>query len=528
MRIATRIRLGAVFAVIIAAVAGVVLLAGLQSVDSALSRGAQATEALTSVFELSMLTTDYLANHEPRAQAQWHDEYISLTALLAEIEVREDDEAVIARFEENLVVAHEAFEEIHTTHERSHATDQAVAREYELRLTSRLLVLMQSMVTDAVLLERHAADDARSAQQLTIIVVMLVSAVGVLTMTLIGLSTNRTIIVPLEALRQSAARVGRGDLDVRSGIESPDEVGEFAMAFDNMVHGLQQSYVMLENENTERRRAERELSEYRDHLEQTVQDRTAELMVVNEDLQRATRAKDDFLASMSHELRTPLNSVIGFTDLMLKGRTGELNDEQRRQIRMVNDAGQQLLSLVNEVLELSRIDAGVLSILDAPFDPTEAVGRLVEMMAPVAAGKGLDLNWSAAETVPHRIVTDRGRLDQILLNLIGNAIKFTAHGGVDVVVRAEGPDAIAFSVEDSGIGIAPADFEAVFEHFRQVQTGPAGEAGAGLGLSISRRLAEALGGTLTVASEVGEGSIFTLTLPVERAAREPDVTDAEG
>jgi len=301
VRISTRIRLSAVFAVIIATTAGAVLLVGLWSVEAALSRGARATEALTSVFELSMLTTDYLANHEPRSQAQWHEQYIALEAFLAETKVSGDDEVVKSRLEENLVVAHETFEEIFTTHEQSHVAeaDQAVALEYELRLTSRLLVLMQSMVTDAVLLEEHAVADARSAQQLTIIVVLLVSAAGVLTMVLIGMSTNRTIVVPLETLRQSAARVGRGNLDVRSGIESPDEVGEFAMAFDNMVHSLQQSYIMLENENTERRRAERELSEYRDHLEQTVQDRTSELMVVNEDLQRATRAKSSTRSSVA-------------------------------------------------------------------------------------------------------------------------------------------------------------------------------------------------------------------------------------
>jgi len=529
VKISTRIRLSTVFVVIIAMAAGGTLLIGLRSVDLALIRGERATEVLTGVFELSMLTTDYLANREPRAQAQWQDQHASLEALLSETEVSDGDQAVMTRLEDNLEVARETFAEIVATHELPHVTeeDEAVAHEYEQRLTSRLLVVMQSIVTDTVLLERHAVEEARSAQRTTIIVVMVVSAIGVLTMVLIGISTNRTIVVPLETLRNSAARVGRGNLDVRSGIESLDEVGEFAMAFDSMIQNLQQSHIMLEMENAERRRAERALSQYRDHLEQTVQDRTSELTMVNEDLQRATRAKDDFLASMSHELRTPLNSVIGFTDLMLKGRTGDLNEEQRRQIGMVNDAGQQLLSLVNEVLELSRIDAGVLSIVDAPFDPAEVVGRLVEMMAPVAAGKGLQLGWTADDDVPHEMVSDRGRLDQILLNLIGNAIKFTAQGSVEVTVGSDGQGAIAFSVMDSGIGIAPGDFELIFEHFHQVHTGPTGEAGAGLGLSISRRLAEALGGTLTVVSEVGQGSTFTLTLPVERVSGESGVTEAE-
>ncbi len=523
MRISTRIRLSAVFAVIIAATAGVALLVGLQAVNAAIGRGSEVTESLNDTFELSMLTTDYLINYEPRAERQWHAKQDKLSSVLAGLEVTSDaDAALVASMNEDLEQAHTAFTDIALAHQKRLADEipADVAFELESRLTSRLLVLMQSIVSDAVVLAHRSSDAAQSAEQLTITVVLLVSGIGVLTMIVIGISADRAIITPLVELRKAASRVGRGNLDVRSGIVRGDEVGEFAVAFDGMVTSLQESYVMLQNEIGERRRAEEALHEYKDHLEQTVQERTSELIVLNEDLQRATRAKDDFLASMSHELRTPLNSVIGFTDLMLKGRTGELNDEQRRQIHMVNQAGKQLLSLVNDVLELSRIDAGAAPVIAAPFDSCDAVHRLVEMMTPAAEAKSLSLTYESAEGLPAGIVSDRGKVDQIMLNLIANAIKFTPEGSVTVTVRPAGPEMIAYDVRDTGIGIPTEETERIFEHFHQVQAGPLSEAGTGLGLAISRRLTEVLGGRLTVTSEVGEGSTFTLELPVGHVGAE--------
>lgn len=528
MRISTRIRLSAVFAVLIATAAGVVLLVGLQSMNVAIDRSRAVTDSLNDTFELSMLTTDYLINYEPRAENQWHDKQDELHGVLDGVEVTEDaDRVLVDRMADDLDQAHEVFSEIAESHRRRIAgeIDESVAAELESRLTARLLVLMQSMVSDAVQLADRAGKDARAAEQATIIGVLLISGIGVVTMIVIGVSADRSIIRPLEDLRKTASRVGRGNLDVRSGIERDDEVGELAGAFDGMVGNLQQSYTMLQAEIVERRRAEEALHEYKDHLEQTVQERTSELIVLNEDLQRATRAKDDFLASMSHELRTPLNSVIGFTDLMLKGRTGELSEEQRRQIHMVNDAGKQLLSLVNDVLELTRIDAGAAPVTAEPFDPCEAMRRLVEMMLPVAEAKGLTLTYTSEAGLPAKIETDRGKVDQVMLNLIGNAIKFTDEGSVTVTIRNLDEGLIAFDVHDTGIGIPAEETERIFEHFHQVQASAPSGAGTGLGLAISRRLAESLGGHLTVASEVGNGSTFTLVLPVVYTERTVDAAD---
>lgn len=528
MRISTRIRLSAIFAVIIATAAGAALLFGLRATNAAIDRGRSFTESLNSTFQLSMLTTDYLINYEARAERQWRGTHEELQAVLDAVEVTSDeDQALVTRMSEDLGQAEGVFSQISDAHRRKESgeLDEGVAAELESRLTARLLVLLQSMVSNSVKLADHASADARSAEQATILSVLLVSAFGVVTMVAIGISADRSIVRPLEDLRKAASRVGRGNLDVRSGITSSDEVGELADAFDGMVTSLQESYVMLQNEIVERRHAEEALHEYKEHLEQTVQARTSELIVLNEDLQRATRAKDDFLASMSHELRTPLNSVIGFTDLMLKGRTGELNEEQQRQLQMVNEAGRQLLSLVNQVLELSRIDAGAASVESEPFDPGDAVRRLVDMMLPVAEAKGLALTCEVASDVPVEIETDRGKVDQVLLNLMSNAIKFTAEGGVSIAIRAIGPEHIAFDVHDTGIGIPADETERIFEHFHQIRSEDLTEVGTGLGLAISRRLAELLGGHLTVASEVGAGSTFTFSIPVRYLESEPTETD---
>ena len=336
---------------------------------------------------------------------------------------------------------------------------------------------------------------------------------------LIGLSTNHTIVRPLLLLRDSAREVGRGNLDTRSDITSGDEVGELAAAFDGMVGGLRDSYAMLEQEVADRRHAERELSDYRDHLEQLVEARTAELLALNDDLRQATRAKDDFMASMSHELRTPLNSIIGFTGIMLKRMAGDLTDEQERQLTMVLHSGQQLLSLIDDVLDLARLDAGHARVDRVSFVVTDAVSMLVDIMAPIAAGQRIQLTWRVKEGAPEIIHTDRGKFEQIMLNLLSNAVKFTHVGLVEVVVSGGAGDTVALSVRDTGIGIPADEIDAIFKHFHQARFDAARSyPGTGLGLAISRRLAEAIGGRITVTSEVGVGSVFTLTLPLEPPA----------
>jgi PAS domain S-box-containing protein len=263
-------------------------------------------------------------------------------------------------------------------------------------------------------------------------------------------------------------------------------------------------------------RTEEELLVYRQNLESLVEERTVELRRSNEELEQATKAKNAFLASMSHELRTPLNSIIGFSGILLQGIGGELTAEQTKQIEMVNRAGKQLLSLVGDVLDLSKIESGRIEIELAPLEVHKHIESLTETVRPMAEERGLSLKLDL-DSAPASIETDRVKLEQVLLNLLSNAIKYTDAGSVCVRVRRLDGH-VAYSVEDTGPGIAIEDQELIFEEFRQLHSmTTAKHPGTGLGLSISRRLAGLLRGTLTVDSEPGAGSTFTLTIPIRPA-----------
>jgi signal transduction histidine kinase len=261
----------------------------------------------------------------------------------------------------------------------------------------------------------------------------------------------------------------------------------------------------------ERKGAVRELDEYRAALERTVEIRTSELTRLNADLGAATLAKSEFLASMSHELRTPLNSIIGFSGILLDGLAGEIPDEQRKQITMINRSGRHLLSLINDILDLSKVEAGRMEVVPVAFDVEELVRQVVEAVRPLADERSLSLTHEIAG-LDTRAFTDEERLRQILLNLVGNAIKFTETGSVCVSADLADPGTISLSVIDTGSGIGKDDLDRVFEEFTQAPA-PRTTKGTGLGLTISRSMAALLGGVVTVVSEPRVGSTFTVAVP---------------
>ncbi|MCA9924988.1 MAG: GAF domain-containing protein, partial [Anaerolineales bacterium] len=230
--------------------------------------------------------------------------------------------------------------------------------------------------------------------------------------------------------------------------------------------------------------------------------------------QEADRLKSAFLASMSHELRTPLNSIIGFTGIILQGLAGPLNEEQKKQMGMVQNSARHLLSLINDVLDISKIEAGQLEIVSKPFDMREAVNKLVRTLTPLAAEKGLTLMTKMAPEIGI-IVSDQRRVEQILINLINNAIKFTEYG--EVVVECRTKDGFVLTeVADTGIGIKEENLGKLFIPFRQIVTGTSrSHEGTGLGLSICKRLVNKLGGEIWVESKWKVGSKFIFTLPLQ-------------
>jgi signal transduction histidine kinase/HAMP domain-containing protein/CheY-like chemotaxis protein len=234
----------------------------------------------------------------------------------------------------------------------------------------------------------------------------------------------------------------------------------------------------------------------------------------------SSRYKSEFLANMSHELRTPLNSLLILSKLLLDNEAGNLTDKQLEFARTIRAAGSDLLELINDILDLSKIEAGKMDLLLDTIPLRDICAYVQRTFEPVAADKGLSLDVVLADDVPQAIVTDEQRLQQILRNLLSNAFKFTAEGGVTLHIARAEEDLLAFSVTDTGIGIAQDKLAVIFEAFQQADgTTSRTYGGTGLGLSISRELARALGGELSVESTVSQGSVFTLRLRLDAAAR---------
>ncbi len=230
----------------------------------------------------------------------------------------------------------------------------------------------------------------------------------------------------------------------------------------------------------------------------------------------ADRLKSAFLATMSHELRTPLNSIIGFTGILLQKLVGPLSEEQDKQLRMVQGSARHLLELINDVLDISKIEADQMQLSSEIFDVGAAIRKSVEKIMPLAEKKSLALDVVITSQDVH-IISDRRRMEQILINLLTNAVKFTEHGGVRLECRTE-DDWLVIRVSDTGIGIKPDDLQTLFKPFKQIDTGITRQyEGTGLGLSICKRLVELLGGKIWVESEWGKGSTFAFALPLPGA-----------
>ena len=268
-----------------------------------------------------------------------------------------------------------------------------------------------------------------------------------------------------------------------------------------------------------------------------IADRSSELEHLSTELLRANRAKSEFLANVSHELRTPLNAIVGFVDLLRDGVYGPLNSRQTGPVERIEASANHLRHLVDQVLDLAKMAAGRLEVHTEPVELRPFVFDVASEVEPLMTEKGLSFSLAVGATLP-RVRTDPTHLRQILINLLGNAVKFTNDGGIairgklikrnhhnenpEVLTAAASSETlwIALQVADSGVGIAEKDRERIFDEFEQVNAGPRGDSmrrGTGLGLSISRRLARLLGGDISVESELGRGSVFTVWLPVDPA-----------
>jgi signal transduction histidine kinase/DNA-binding response OmpR family regulator len=337
---------------------------------------------------------------------------------------------------------------------------------------------------------------------------------------LAALVLSRRMTVPIRALTQGAARIGSGDLEQRIEIRTGDELEALGEQFNQMAAQLSESYATLERKVTERTT---ELAQARDQA----WEEHAGAQRARQAAEQANEAKSRFLAVISHELRTPLNGVIGVLQLI---DNGKLDETQRRQLQTASASGDTLLALIDTILEYARLEAGTETLERRNFHLEQAIAAAVELMRPQAAAKGLALTLASDGAIATAVHGDPVRLNRMLLNLIGNAVKFTEQGKVAVTASAAATgDAVLLRVvvTDTGIGIAPAMQERIFEDFVQADDSIARRfGGTGLGLAISRELARLMGGDLTVESLPGSGSTFHLAVPLARAAAESPAIEA--
>lgn len=324
---------------------------------------------------------------------------------------------------------------------------------------------------------------------------------------------NLLVLRPIGALIATTRRLRAGDLSARTGLRyGGTEVDQLASAFDDTAAQLQ----AREEEATQIRE---ELRQSNANLERRVAERTAELEGTKVEAEQANRAKSDFLSRMSHELRTPLNAVIGFSELLLERLVGDLTPKQAEFVRDIRDSGTHLLALINDILDISKIEAGRMELHLAEVDLTGVVASALTTLRPLIERKRLTLSTTLD---PRATVfwADEVRVKQILYNLLSNAVKFTPEGGQIRVESHQASDEIEIAVVDTGPGIAPEDQGKLFHEFTQLQAAQSAEhPGTGLGLVMVKRLVELHGGRVRLESEVGKGSRFSVWLPIGPAVK---------
>lgn len=322
---------------------------------------------------------------------------------------------------------------------------------------------------------------------------------------------KRAVVQPIKALTRIARDVGSGALtpEQMKEFEAPeidrvaqrqDEPGQLARTFQYMA---------------------REVAEREQNLSQAVEERTAQLSEKTLEAQQASQAKSQFLAHISHELRTPLNIILGFSQLMTRSRS--LDTTQQEYLDTINQSGEHLLGLINNVLELSKIEAGKINLNILEFDLNQFLYEIQSMFEFKAQSKGIEFKIERSTALPKQIQTDQGKLRQVLVNLIGNGIKFTKTGYVKLWVAPDNQvsDTLIFKVEDTGVGMTAAELEQLFQPFVQTEAGRKSQEGTGLGLAIAQQFVRLMGGTLTAQSQVGVGTTFRFQLHTPFIDREP-------
>ncbi|MEW8351523.1 MAG: ATP-binding protein [Candidatus Thiodiazotropha taylori] len=534
-------------------------------------------------YELSILTYEAILHpQEVRPRHQWLQKHQTLISQIEKIDSKQfPEQRKIKILKSNLLTMSELFKRLSPATENSQSSISfeitPLLQQRQQRIAASIQSVGLEVATTASELRSSVNSEHNDSMQRMFNTAFAVTIVATLLLLSLSFGIFRIIFTAVTNLLEGVNQVTKGDLSYRSSLHTGDELEEYANAFNEMVSRLDETMAsrdLLNKQIIKQKAAEKKLTEYKDELEDKVRWRTEALEKsrlaaisimedvniqrkkaetaqqqtekVNKNLEKeitqrlevenrlrenetslkhaiieadsANRAKSVFLANMSHELRTPLNAILGFSEILI--RDNMLSREQRDSINVINRSGEHLLDMINDVLDLSKIESGRIEIEESPLDLKKMLYDLESMINIRVEHKGLKFTLEFAQDLNHWIVADAGKLRQILINLLGNAVKYTERGGISLRAKTEPLDRqqdrvmLSFEVEDSGIGIPEDDYGAIFIPFVQTGSSDHQGKGTGLGLAISKSLVELLGGHISVQSVVDKGSIFSFHIPV--------------
>ncbi len=554
--------------------------------ERSIALGNHFSEVELSAYQLSLLSYDVILNPDlERADRQWLIKFDKLHQLLNHpITATEVIKVKIERLKINL----DALDHLHLRLTQT-SQNKTLQKQREKRIVANIASLAQEIAVKASKIRLSVYAQHNAALNRIFYITLITTLVTSIIMVTLSLWLIRSMLKALHLLEAGTYKVSNGNLDYRLKLDSDDELEGYAKAFNNMVARLKETMASkqeLNREIIEHQKAEEELRQYRDKLEKMVDERTkalgnsrmaaisimedanfqknaaeqsrikaektnialeAEILLRKQVEQRllenettlkaailaaesANKAKSSFLANMSHELRTPLNAILGFSEMM--SRDAELSTESHERLNIINTSGAHLLDMINGVLDLSKIEAGRMQINIEPCDLHSLLLDIEMMIGARAETKGLTFKLETSPELEPYVELDIAKLRQILINLLGNAIKFTIQGGVSLRVTTlplqsdEHLLMLQAEVEDSGSGIASDKLETIFSPFVQAGRSSHPEKGTGLGLAISKSLLELMEGEISVESNIDKGSIFSFHFPV-RSCRENEINREE-
>ncbi|MBW9261458.1 MAG: response regulator [Candidatus Thiodiazotropha sp. (ex. Lucinisca nassula)] len=533
-------------------------------------------------YELSVLTYEAILHpQEARPKQQWLNKHRTLMNQIEGIEFDYSlEQRNIKKLKSNLLTISELFKRLSPATEHSQTTispDITLLQQKRQRIAASIQSVALEVAASASELRTSVNNEHIDSMQRMFTTAFAVTLISTLLLISLSFGVFRNIFTAVNNLLKGVTQVTKGDLSYRSSLHTDDELEEYANAFNEMVSRLDKTMAsrdLLNKEIIKQKATEKKLREYKNELENKVRERTEALEKsrlaaisimedvniqrkkavtaqqqtenTNKELEQeitqrlkvenrlrenetslkhaiieadsANRAKSIFLANMSHELRTPLNAILGFSEILI--RDNMLSRDQRDSINIINRSGEHLLDMINDVLDLSKIESGKIEIEERPLDLKKMLYDIESMINIRVEHKGLKFTLEFAENLSQFVVTDAGKLRQILINLLGNAVKYTERGGISLRVKSDSLDGqqdrvmLCFEVEDSGIGIPEDKYDAIFIPFVQTGSSDHQGKGTGLGLAISKSLVELLGGQISVQSVVDKGSIFSFQVPV--------------